>query len=55
MIIFARKKADMETINERYLKEIKGVISCYDRIIITGTIPGICYAKGMTNYLYNNN
>ncbi len=45
----------METIIQRYSKEIKGVISCYDRIIITGTIPGICYAKGMTDYLYRNN
>lgn len=45
----------METLIYRYTKEIKGVISCYDRIIITGTIPGICYAKGMTRYLNNKN
>jgi len=24
------------------------VLSCYDRIIVTGTLPGVCYAKGMT-------
>ncbi len=45
----------METIVERYSKEIKSILSCYDRIIITGTIPGICYAEGMTKYLYNHN
>ena len=45
----------METLINRYSKEIKGVISCYDRIIITGTIPGICYAEGMTSYLNNHN
>ena len=28
-----------------------GVLSCYDRIVITGTLPGICYAAGMTRFL----
>jgi hypothetical protein len=27
------------------------VLSCYDRIIVTGTLPGACYAKGMTEFL----
>jgi hypothetical protein len=27
------------------------VLSCYDRIIVTGTLPGACYAKGMTGFL----
>ena len=39
---------------ESYSKQISGVLHCYDRIIIQGTIPGICYAKGMTSYLYMN-
>ena len=39
---------------ERYDKRIAGVLSCYDRIVITGTIPGICHAKGMTSFLYAN-
>ncbi|MDP2828411.1 MAG: hypothetical protein Q8O37_07375, partial [Sulfuricellaceae bacterium] len=25
---------------------------CFDRIIITGTLPGACYAGGMTSFLY---
>ena len=37
---------------ERHAEEISGVLSCYDRIIITGTVPGICYAGGMTGVLY---
>ena len=37
---------------ERHADDISGVLSCYDRIIITGTVPGICYAGGMTGELY---
>ena len=32
---------------------LHGVLSCYDRIIITGTLPGACYAGGMTSFLYS--
>ncbi len=39
---------------EKYSKQISGVLHCYDRVIIQGTVPGICYAKGMTSYLYAN-
>ncbi len=45
----------MELITERYSKKISGTISCYDRVIIQGILPGICFAKGMTGYLYTNN
>jgi hypothetical protein len=38
-------------LTERYAEKINGVISCYDRIIIQGTLPGLCYAEGMTKYL----
>ena len=37
---------------KRYQAQIAGVLCCYDRIIIQGTVPGWCYAKGMTDYLY---
>ncbi|MBL0353998.1 MAG: hypothetical protein IPP03_15580 [Dechloromonas sp.] len=36
---------------ERYATNMHGVLSCFDRIIITGTLPGACYAAGMTSYL----
>lgn len=35
----------------RYASKIKGVLSCFDRVIIHGTLPGLCYAAGMTAYL----
>ena len=36
---------------ERHRDKIKGVISCFDRVVLTGTIPGFCYAEGMTQFL----
>ena len=42
-------------ITERYKDEISGVITCYDRIVIQGVIPGWSYADGMTGYFYANN
>ncbi len=42
----------MELLTERHSEEIAGVISCYDRILIQGSLPGLCYAQGMTGYLY---
>ena len=41
-------------ITERYDKQIRGVLSCYDRVIIRGTLPGWNYAQGMTSFLYAN-
>ncbi len=37
---------------ERYASNLHGVLSCFDRIIIVGTLPGACYAQGMTSFLY---
>jgi hypothetical protein len=37
---------------DRYAENLHGVLSCFDRIIITGTLPGACYAGGMTSFLY---
>lgn len=43
----------METqLTIRYAKNMHGVLSCYDRIVVTGTLPGACYAPGMTSFLY---
>jgi hypothetical protein len=36
---------------ERYGDRIAGVLTCYDRMVITGTLPGACYAAGMTSFL----
>jgi hypothetical protein len=40
-----------QMLTERYRERLLGVLSCYDRIIITGTLPGACYAAGMTSFL----
>jgi hypothetical protein len=40
-----------ELLSERYGKELDGVLSCYDRIVITGSLYPFCYAQGMTQYL----
>jgi hypothetical protein len=37
---------------ERYGDRIAGVLSCYDRVVVTGTLPTVCYAEGMTRFLY---
>ena len=37
---------------ERYDDRISGVLSCYDRVVVTGTLPTVCYANGMTRFLY---
>jgi len=41
-----------ELLSERYGNELDGVLSCYDRIVITGSLQPFCYAQGMTHYLY---
>jgi hypothetical protein len=41
----------MRLLTERYAKQIRGVLSCWDRVVVTGTIPGICYADGMAAHL----
>jgi hypothetical protein len=40
-------------LTERYAAKLHGVLSCYDRIIVSGTLPGACYAGGMTSFLYS--
>jgi hypothetical protein len=40
-----------DLLTERYRKEIPGLISRYDRVIVQGTLSIFCYADGMTKYL----
>jgi hypothetical protein len=42
----------LEQLILRYRDRLAGVLSCYDRVVITGTLPGVCYAAGMTSFLY---
>jgi hypothetical protein len=36
---------------ERHQDSISGVLSCFDRVVITGTLPDICHAGAMGGYL----
>jgi len=42
----------VELLTERHATQIAGVLGCYDRMLIFGTLPGICQAGGMTSFLY---
>ena len=41
----------MASLVERHRDKIRGVVSCFDRVILQGTLPGLCFAEGMTSYL----
>ena len=41
----------MGLITETYAEKIAVVLSCYDRIIVQGTLPIFYYAEAMTKYL----
>ena len=36
---------------ERHQDQIAGVLTCWDRVIITGTLPEICHAEALARYL----
>jgi hypothetical protein len=41
----------IELITERHAGQIEGVLGCWDRMLIFGTLPGVCFARGMTSFL----
>ena len=41
----------MSMLTEKYASKIRGVLSCFDRVLITGTLPDICYADAMSSHL----
>jgi len=36
---------------EQHREELGCVLSCFDRVVITGTLPDICHARAMAGYL----
>ena len=44
----------MKLLTDTYSSDIKFSLSCYDRIILSGALPEISYAQGMTGYLKQN-
>jgi len=45
----------MESLTQRYCEKISGILGCYDRIVITGTLPVLSNAHHLTSYMYQNN
>jgi hypothetical protein len=37
-----------QSLTERFDDRIAGMLSCYNRLVIIGTPPVLCYAAGMT-------
>ena len=44
----------IELITERHAGQIEGALGCWDRMLIFGTLPGVCFARGMTSFLYEH-
>ena len=38
-------------LTERHAEQIADVLGCWDRMLIVGTLPKICFAGGMTSFL----
>ena len=38
-------------LTEKYAEQLDGMLQCYDRIVLTGSLMPFCYAQGMTKYL----
>ena len=45
----------MASLVVRYAAKLVGVLSCFDRIVVQGTLPGLCYAEGMARFLSMRN
>ena len=41
-------------LSEKFHDQLDGVLNCYDRIVLTGSLHPFCYAQGMTHYLYEH-
>ncbi|MDP1965240.1 MAG: hypothetical protein Q8K93_23905, partial [Reyranella sp.] len=44
----------MKILTESYKEKISLTLSCYDRLLFSGSLPEISYAKGITSYFYAN-
>jgi len=52
LILAELKNMGTELLTEKYKGALDGVLNCYDRIVLTGSVQPWCYARGMTGYLY---
>jgi hypothetical protein len=40
-----------ELLTEKWADQLDGMLACYDRLILTGSLSPFCYAQGMSGYL----
>jgi hypothetical protein len=40
----------IELLTERHAAQVAGMLGCWDRMLIFGTLPGVCFAGGMTSF-----
>jgi hypothetical protein len=40
-----------DLLTEKYADRLDGVLACYDRLVLTGSLYPFCYAQGMSGYL----
>ena len=41
-----------ELLSEKYAAVMDGTLSCFDRVVLTGSLQPLCSAQGITSYLY---
>ena len=46
-----REGVTMKLLTERYAHQIAGTLSCFDRLVITGTLPDICHKDALAKHL----
>lgn len=43
-----------QLLTDKFHDQLDGVLNCFDRVILTGSLHPFCYAQGMTGYLYKH-
>lgn len=43
-----------QLLSDKYRDQLDGMLNCYDRILLIGSLHPFCYPKGMTHYLYEH-
>lgn len=46
---------EQELLTQRYADQIAGTLGCWDRVIITGTLPDVCHAGAVAGWLRRDN
>lgn len=41
-------------LTDRYAEKTSGVLSCFDRVVIQGTLPKFCFAQDMADFFNYN-